>query len=431
MVHGAGGARRPGRVDVGQQAPVAVPGVLGVVGHQAHAAPRRQQPLRARALASGPKHWTGSDGSRVSGVSMPIRRTVVLEAARPDLDGVAVDDARHVAREGRAVGQRRGGRAARRAPAPTRGAAPAGGRRRPPRPRPSAVPSTAPPRHRAARARSAPAVMSAGAARGLTKRRAQRGPPPAVRHNLRVREGRPWPGPRRAHDEETIMRETRRADQMPAGLRRPVPLRTGRSTPGPLRPRGRSSATASNSASWTASAGRSATSDLFYRDLPDDELVGGHGDAEVGRARRVPVSDELAPVPALRRAPHRRPGTTSTSSSSTESLSRKRDCLGADRGPPVYVGQSALTPEAPVWSSTRRATGRHGTCRRTASACAPTSPRAGGRTARGARARPPRPSWRRTCAPAGTASSGGPEMDVASAQLLRLRQGLPGREQPS
>ena len=29
-----------------------------------------------------------------------------------------------------------------------------------------------------------------------------------------------------------------------------------------------------------------------------------------------------------------------------ESLSRKRDCLGADRGPPVYVGQSALTPEA-------------------------------------------------------------------------------------
>lgn len=29
-----------------------------------------------------------------------------------------------------------------------------------------------------------------------------------------------------------------------------------------------------------------------------------------------------------------------------EALSRRRDCVGAAGGPPVYVGQSALTPEA-------------------------------------------------------------------------------------
>ena len=72
------------------------------------ACPRAAAP-RWPALASGPKHWTGSSGSFVSGVSMPMRRTVSSLAGDAHHDGVTVGhvDDRGVGRDDGARGRGR------------------------------------------------------------------------------------------------------------------------------------------------------------------------------------------------------------------------------------------------------------------------------------------------------------------------------------
>ena len=91
------------------------------------------------------------------------------------------------------------------------------------------------------------------------------------------------------------MRETRRADQMLPGIgvRFTAGPRIYVGTIASTRPIGRLRIEFGfvDRFRWTF-----RKSDLFYRDLPDDE-VDGHADAEVGEPVEF-VSDELAPVPA-------------------------------------------------------------------------------------------------------------------------------------
>ena len=91
------------------------------------------------------------------------------------------------------------------------------------------------------------------------------------------------------------MRETRRADQMVPGfgVRFAPDGKLYAGTIASTRPiqRDRIEFSFVDRFRWTF-----RNSDLFYRDLPDDE-VDGHGDAEVGEPVEF-VSDELAPVPA-------------------------------------------------------------------------------------------------------------------------------------